>query len=279
MRVAHAVRPDLADRTLPVDERVAVRDAVRPVTPVAGERVDPQDLAERVGQVLRVVALHPVAAVAGGDVEQSVVLVAGLGGRVEVDLLDRVDLTGEVDAHHLPAGAFEGVGTRVGGVPLGDDADGAPGSGVGLRREGRGLGEAAEALGVSGVEEAVLLELGVEGDEPGAAAEPGTGPEVDEVVSQVEVLVLLPVVDQVHRSVEVGDVHPARAVGDLTDEVDAVVAYQALVGGGGVGLGLGKLGDLLEDEAEAAAYGLFGDGVGDGLAAGEGSTGRERGGE
>ena len=79
-----------------------------------------------------------------------------------------VDLRAEAEPQHLAAGARERVGVRVVGRPLGDDAvDGR----VRLRRVRRGLGaDSAGLLGVDGVELAVLLELGVERDEPEAAA-------------------------------------------------------------------------------------------------------------
>ena len=54
-----------------------------------------------------------VPAVADGDVQQPVVLVAGLGRRVEVDLLDAVDLGREAEPQDLAAGAAERVGGGV----------------------------------------------------------------------------------------------------------------------------------------------------------------------
>ena len=47
--------------------------------------------------------LDAVAAVADREVEQAVVVVPGLGGGVEVDLLDGVDLAGEAEPQHLAA--------------------------------------------------------------------------------------------------------------------------------------------------------------------------------
>jgi hypothetical protein len=123
VRVAHAVRVDLADVAGLADERVRGRDPVLPVGAVRAVRVDPQDLPLRDTEILRVVVARRLSltAVAGGDVEQAVVLVAALGVRVEADLLNAVDLAGVAEPEYLSARSVEGARGRVVRRPFVDD--------------------------------------------------------------------------------------------------------------------------------------------------------------
>ncbi len=250
VRVAHADRVDLVQDAVVADERVVPRDAERPAGSVAAQRVDAQDLAVRGPRLLRCGRGRTLPAVARGEVERAVVAVVRAGRRVEVDLLDRVDLAGVADAQDLAAGAAEGVRGRVGCGPLGDHRVQDRG---GLRGPGRRLGETGAVLAVHGVELAVALEVRVEGDEPGAGAQSTAGEEVRrEDGTDVEVDVRRAVAaEQVDPAVEVGHVEAAGAVGDLAEVVDARVPHEARVDRRRHGFGLGELGELLDGDAEA----------------------------
>src|SRR5258708_32571591 len=88
------------------------------VAAVPALAIDPQDLALRHRQVLRHVTHVALAAVTRGDVEQPIILVAAAGGRVELDLLDPVDLPGETEAQRFPTLALKDRGGRVVSRPL-----------------------------------------------------------------------------------------------------------------------------------------------------------------
>jgi hypothetical protein len=206
VRVAEAVRIDLAEPARLADERVGRRDAVPAVGGVGPARVDAQQLAVRHRQVLRVGVVHALAAVADREVQVAVVAVAGLGGRVEVDLLDAVDLAAEPDSQHLAVGAGERVRGRVGGLPL---VDHAVVQHVGLPVV-RDLGGDRRLFRVDGVEEAIALEVRVERDVAEALTQAAAGEELRlEGRGHVEVDLRHPVLHEVQVAVEVGHRAPA----------------------------------------------------------------------
>jgi hypothetical protein len=194
-----------------------VRDAVLAVGGVGAARVDAQQFAVRDRQVLRVGVAVAEATLADGEVEVAVVGVAALGDRVEVDLLDAVDLAAEADPQHLAMGTGECVRGRVGGLPLVDDT---VVEDVGLPVV-RDRGAQRRIFGVDGVEEAVALEARMERDEPEALTQAAAGEELRlEGRGDVEVDVRHPVLHEVQVAVQVGHGAPARAVRHLHDGVD-----------------------------------------------------------
>lgn len=198
--------------------------------------------------VLRVGVPDPDATVADRRVDEAVVGVVPVGGGVEVDLLDAVHPAREADPQHLAPAAGEGVGGRIGGGPLGDDAV-EERSGL---REVRRLGHPGRLLGVHGVEPAVAREVGVEGDEPEALPEPLTGEELRrEGGADVEVDVRVTVLDEVEPAVEVRYGLPAGAVGEFDEGVDPGVPHQPYVGGRRGGFRLRERRVLVEHETEA----------------------------
>jgi hypothetical protein len=274
VRVAHADGVDLAQRAGRSHERVRRRDAVRTARPVGARRVDAEDLARRRPHVLRDTRAHAPAAVAHGEVEQAVVGGAGPRRRVEVDLLDRVDLPREAEAQHLAARPRERVGRRVVGHPLGHHRVQERGN---LRRVGGGVGRrprVARTLGVHRVERAVVLEVRVERREPEPAAHAAPREEIGrELGGHVQVDLRLAVLHEVQRAVQVGHVRAARTVGQLAQAVDPGVPHEAAVDRRRDRLGLGELGVLVKDQAQRGLD-LLGGRVGD--RPGFGCRGRRR---
>ena len=230
-------------------------------------------------------SFEPVPAVARGDVEQAVVLVPAARGRVEVDLLDAVDLAGEAEPQHLAVGAAERV-APTGSWP--STRSRTPwnvvlGCGV---RSGVLVRERRDCLGVHGVELAVLART------PGGRRRsrtrcPGRGRrrspaerarhvEVDVAAGRSSSRYSLPL-----RS---GTNWRPRAVGHLADVVDPGAPHQPLVGRRGDRLGLRERGVLLEHQAEPRLHRILRDRVGDRLTAGGGcrrgpAAGGEQGGD
>ncbi|OLT41208.1 hypothetical protein BJF85_24330 [Saccharomonospora sp. CUA-673] len=83
------------------------------------------------------------------------------------------------------------------------------------------------------------------------------------MLTQVEVLVVPAVVEQVHRSVQVGNVLPARTVRHVADVVDPVVPQQARVVGRGCRVGLRQLRVFRQHESQLGRLGILQDRIGD----------------
>ena len=200
------------------------------------EGFDPQDLPLRHREILRNGAGLPVVGrrvdrPAGPDreVEEAVVLVAGLGGGVEVDLLDAVVGPDRADAHQLASGSVERGCRRVLEGPLRHHV---VHHGAGRCRPQVRLWtpQRAAGLGVHGVDLPVPGEIRVEGRERQTGAEALLGEEVRaDLATDVQVRSRRAVPDDVEHSVHVGHVQPPGAVRDLAQVVDPVVALQPAV--------------------------------------------------
>src|SRR5438552_16962537 len=118
MRVAQTERPDLGARASFRDEWVVVRNPVTAVLAHAARRRllreirnEPQNLADERVEPLRILsdaeARLAGAAVARADVHHAPLAVAGLSGRVEQEVAERMNARVVGDAHHLARGSFE----------------------------------------------------------------------------------------------------------------------------------------------------------------------------
>jgi hypothetical protein len=260
--VAHSVGVDLAERARPAHEGIDGRNPVLAVDAVPRPRVDPKDLSVRHRQVLGLVIPDPQAAVAHRDVEQTVVLVAALGGGVEVDLLDAVDLAAESEPEDLPAGSLEGAGRRIVRRPLGHDA---VVESVPLGRHVRGLRRAGRQLGVNRVEPAVLPELGAERHESEALPHASAGEELGcERGAHVEVDVRrAALVEQIHLAVEVGHELASGTVRNLADVVDPGLAHQPRIDRRRDRLRLGERGELFDGQPQTGRDRILRNRIGD----------------
>jgi hypothetical protein len=161
----------------PAHKRVIRRNSIVSVGTVSAPRIDAQDFSLRNSQILRHRGHHTRAlftdhaTVTDGDIEQSVVLVAGLCGRVETDLLESMYGIGESEPEHFPSRSLECARGWISRLPLGHHS---------LCRHLLGVGQVGylslrdlrikrrASLGVGGVKFSSLTELGVESyeDEP-----------------------------------------------------------------------------------------------------------------
>ena len=184
----------------------------------ADERVEPLRLARVIGIGAAAVAEPEIAA---ARVEQAVIAVARLRGRIEFEVAVRVGQVGDhlADAKQLAPGAGERVRGRVGRVPFGDHVvivHVRPC--VSGRNEARRRRVAGRALAVHGIEQPVAGKFGMEDE----ADEPALEPVVDgerEHVGDVGIdRRMVVAVEQVEKPARIVDEPPA--VGEVANEID-----------------------------------------------------------